>query len=82
MCAAEAEVSGMAPATVQVRKEFEDECDAEVEGRAQATSNSLVVVLSTEGGCSSTNRYCSMIYTDVCCASMIVPTCERSVDHA
>jgi hypothetical protein len=39
MCAADARLSGTAPETVWVRKEYEDERDAEVEGRAEVTSH-------------------------------------------
>jgi hypothetical protein len=53
--AADAGVSGKAPETVRVTKEYDDECDSQVEGRAEVTSHSLLVVLSGDG-CSSSNR--------------------------
>lgn len=54
--AADAGVSGTAPETAVVRKEYEDECDTQVEGRAEVTAHSLQVVLSSDGGCSSFER--------------------------
>lgn len=59
MCAAEAGVSGKAPEMVRVRKGYsdEDDCKAEVEAHAEVTAHSLVVIISTEDGCSSSNRY-------------------------
>jgi hypothetical protein len=55
--AADVGVNGTAPETVRVRKEYSDECDTQVEGRAEVTPNSLLVVVSTEDGCSSSKRW-------------------------
>ncbi len=54
--ATDAGVSGTTPETAVVRKEYEDECDTQVEGRAEVTAHSLQVVLSSDGGCSSFER--------------------------
>jgi hypothetical protein len=50
-------VSGTAPQTVTVRQEYsDDECEAEVEGRAEVTQYRLSVVLDIKRGCSSSKR--------------------------
>jgi hypothetical protein len=45
-------VNGTAPQTVRVQKAYSDECEAEVEGRAEVTPHSLLVILSSDD-CSS-----------------------------
>jgi hypothetical protein len=47
--AADAGVSGTAPKVVRLRKEYADECDAEVKARAEVTQQGLSVTLSSDG---------------------------------
>lgn len=49
-------MNGTAPEKVRVRKEYDDDCDAPVEGRAEVTQDTVSVLLSSEG-CSSSGRY-------------------------
>lgn len=54
--AAEAGVNGTAAETVRVRKEYsDDECEV-VEGSGKVTQQKLLVVLSIENSCSSSDR--------------------------